>query len=83
MNCKNCTGFGICATCEYSSNYYLDNGVCQYCNNSNNVFINMTDVGYPCVLCDLAHCTLCTSLSQCHTCDTANDYFLNPTTKLC
>jgi hypothetical protein len=73
----------VCATCDYTNNYYLVNNTCQYCNSSNNMFINSSDPTYPCVPCNIAHCLTCLSLTQCSICDNANGYFLKKLDKQC
>jgi hypothetical protein len=83
INCIVCMPSTTCQKCNYLSNYYLlANGTCALCNSAN-MFINMSDSNYPCVLCNLIGCTTCSSLTQCSICDNTLQYFLNPTDHLC
>lgn len=84
-NCVTCTSYGVCQICDYSNNYavVLPAGIsCALCNGVN-MFINMTDPLYPCVLCSPTHCINCLTINQCSVCDTTNGYFLNPADQQC
>ena len=39
-NCMDCENHTHCVQCDEGNNFYADNGVCQYCNNSIDEFLD-------------------------------------------
>lgn len=73
QGCTDCINFTTCQACNLTDSYSLVNGVCQYCNNSLNIFINPSG---QCQLCGIANCLQCASLTSCSQCNTGNSYYL-------
>lgn len=52
-HCILCSSSPICVACDYMNSYYiLTNNTCDLCQNSSNMFINMSNTSYPCVACN-------------------------------
>jgi hypothetical protein len=68
--CLVCISGTQCQTCNTALSYILlPNSLCQYCDNSLNIFINSTLNN--CQLCTIPYCIQCSSLISCSICNTS------------
>ncbi len=78
IHCNMCSSATVCTQCDYINKYYvLPDGTCGLCDSSINMFINASNLEYPCEMCIINNCLICSSLSTCQQCQ--SPYVLNMT----
>jgi hypothetical protein len=73
--CITCTSLTACSDCNETLNYVLAaNQTCTLCQTNLNYFPDAAT--QTCQLCTLSYCLVCSSLTQCTSCNTASFYYV-------